>query len=304
MALRKKTGHAKRLGHGPLDGACAFVSDVHLFDPDDENTHRFLGFLRCVGVGDEHSGDDQAVALAHVRTLFLVGDIFEFIDASVTYFRDLWKDVFAELAQATKRGVRVFFIEGNHDFGFEHGVGSSSSALVSSSLDQKSWKAMWSAYAGDAGLDFEHETAGPLHVRHGDDVVSEPGYRVFRAFVKSSFAARILRCLPAAPAHRFFIGFASVSRRAGSGYSLTLAKIRRDFSAFLALHPEAPPGTVVIGHIHVYLDAVVDGTRVIAGPDWYTAPSYLLLRADGVFERVFLDPDRRLEPLVDPNGPS
>jgi UDP-2,3-diacylglucosamine pyrophosphatase LpxH len=271
------------LGHAPLRSGCVlegdslFLSDIHLFEPDDQQTRLVLDLLASIGPG--RSAPAGLPQLSGIRHLFFLGDIFEFIDASVAYFRQLWRSFFDALVELKSRGVQIYMIEGNHDFGFE-------------SLSH------WTAFAGDAGLDFTHSgLQGLLHVRHGDDVVCDRGYLVFREFVKSAPATRLLRLLPAGPAHRFFLKFAKLSREAGSQYALTLPKIQRDVERFLLMHPGAKPELMIIGHIHVHLDTVVNGVRVVAGPDWHNAPSVLLLTADGELQRCFVNPDRTV-PLL------
>lgn len=278
-----------RSGH-PIDGDCVFLSDVHLFEPEDEATAVFLSVLQAIGERQGHFRD--------VRHVFLVGDVFEFIDGSAPFFRRLWKNVFDALAELRARDIHVYFIEGNHDFGFEHrGPAYNAHEQPQGLSPGCPWSSQWATFAGDAGLHFEHPALGSLHVRHGDDVVSEPGYLYFRAFVKSAGARRLLRLLPSAPAHRFFLAFAKLSRRAGSGYHLTLAKIHRDVRRFFQRHRDIPLRTMVIGHIHVHLDTIVDGVRVLAGPDWHTAPSYLVIGAGGEVQRLFVDSKRTVPVL-------
>lgn len=289
-ALRRPWGVAPRkTGDALLASDCLFVSDVHLFKPEDANTRLLIDLI-----GRLASDDGE---LGAVRHLFLVGDIFEFIDASSSYFRMMWCSLFEALAELRDRGANVYFIEGNHDFGFGAEIGQRIDGA------RAGWSQGWATFAGDAGLDFEHPALGPLHVRHGDDVVTEHGYLLFRAFVKSRIAGRILRLVPSAPAHHFFLGLARLSRRAGSGYDLALDKIHRDVKRFLACHPELRLGTLIIGHIHVYLDTCVGDTRVLSGPDWHTAPSYLLLTKEGLFSRKFLDPARTVPVLREQPDP-
>jgi UDP-2,3-diacylglucosamine pyrophosphatase LpxH len=55
------------------------ISDVHLRDPQDELTNLFIQSL---------------LELKEVDAVFLLGDIFDFIAVSSSFFFDYWKNVF------------------------------------------------------------------------------------------------------------------------------------------------------------------------------------------------------------------
>ena len=81
------------------------ISDVHLSDPNDKLTDLFISTLN---------------SLPKTEAIFLLGDIFDFIAVNSTYFFNLWDNVFQTFKSLKENGIRVYFIEGNHDFGFEH----------------------------------------------------------------------------------------------------------------------------------------------------------------------------------------
>ena len=51
------------------------------------------------------------------------------------------------------------------------------------------------------------------------------------------------------------------------------------------------PALLVLGHVHVNVDAAFEGVRVLAGPDWFQAPHMTIVSADGGCERLWLTPD-------------
>jgi UDP-2,3-diacylglucosamine pyrophosphatase LpxH len=293
---RPELRRSKRLGRAPLGdggtlhGDALFLSDVHLVDPSDAQTVLFLDFLRTI-----RSDTSQDAPLGQVRHVFLLGDIFEFIDASSTFFRALWKEVFAVLGLLQSRGVLVYFVEGNHDFGFEY-VRQLAFAKESS-RDSSHWLKQWATFVGDVGLQFHHPALGRVHVRHGDDVVAAQEYLYFRGFVKSRFAGFLLRRVPSQASHHFFLWLARKSRKRGDAYELPLEKVRDDALRFVSDGEFPLPDVLIIGHIHVFIDTKINGMRMLSGPDWYQAPSYLMVSLDGSIGRYFLDDRKRVEPL-------
>ena len=253
----------------------------------------FLNFLRTI-----RSDASKDAPLGQVRHVFLLGDIFEFIDASSPFFRELWKEVFAVLGMLQSRGVLVYFVEGNHDFGFEY---VRQLALeTESARDSSLWLKQWATFVGDVGLQFDHPALGRVHVRHGDDVVAPQEYLYFRGFVKSRFAGFLLRRVPSQASHTFFLWLAKKSRKRGDAYELPLEKVRDDVMRFVSDEEFPLPDVLIIGHIHVFVDTKINSMRMLSGPDWYQAPSYLMVAQDGSIGRFFLDDRKRVEPL----GPS
>lgn len=255
-----------RLHHlGRLSGRCVFVSDVHLKRPDDELSSSFLKFVTGLKGNVEH--------------LFLVGDIFEFIDASSIFFRRLWDSVFSALQDLKANGCCIYFIEGNHDFGFCEGR-------------SHRWWAEWADFAGDVCCAFLHESAGSVHVRHGDDIVASQAYLYFRACVKDTRIQQILRVIPGRLMHELCLWFAERSRRAGAYRPLEASVLKSSVQSYLRQESPGVPEALVLGHIHVFSDAFGLGSRLLSGPDWPSAPSFLALDEHGNWSRRFLQPDK------------
>lgn len=260
-----RLGRVRRHDLGLLSGRCVFVSDVHLKRPDDDLSSAFLHFLAGLKGNVDH--------------LFLVGDIFEFIDASSVFFQRLWDPVFSGLRDLKSGGCRVYFIEGNHDFGF-------------SGAGIHHWWSEWADLAGDLSCAFLHESAGTVHVRHGDDVVASQAYLYFRACVKNRRIQQILRAIPGRLMHELCLWFAERSRRAGAYRPLEQSVLKSSVQAYLQRENPGVPQALVLGHIHVFSDASGLGSRLFSGPDWPSAPSYLELDRQGNWFRNFLWPDK------------
>lgn len=80
-----------------------FFSDVHLVQEDVQKTEVIQGFLK-----DCCDGADM---------VFVLGDLFEFYHGYDGYIYPWYKSVTDALKELTEKGKRVFFLEGNHEFG-------------------------------------------------------------------------------------------------------------------------------------------------------------------------------------------
>ena len=80
-----------------------FVSDLHLGDPGDERTKKFLNFLSRLGGREE------------CTHLFLLGDIFDLWIAHHSYFVDRFRPVIEQLQRLQSVGIELHYFEGNHD---------------------------------------------------------------------------------------------------------------------------------------------------------------------------------------------
>lgn len=79
-----------------------FLADAHLIDPDDDNYRRLLELLRH--------------AEGQVRTLYLLGDIFEFWVGYDHVVFTPYVPILEALRRLHQSGTRIVWVEGNHDF--------------------------------------------------------------------------------------------------------------------------------------------------------------------------------------------
>ena len=89
------------------------ISDVHLREPENHITKLFIETLDKFILEKKNKTSE-------IEAIFLLGDIFDFITVSKSFFIKLWKDVFNKFLEIKSLGISIYFIEGNHDFGFEH----------------------------------------------------------------------------------------------------------------------------------------------------------------------------------------
>ncbi len=235
------------------------ISDVHLRDPHDELTEKFISTLNSIGKTD---------------TLFLLGDIFDFIAASSPFFFKLWDNVFFTFRQLKRQGIKVYFIEGNHDFGFEH----FKSDFLNSCFTEY----------GDFIAEFDHPLLGHVRLQHGDNVVCKKNYLAFRLLVKNKWFQKLASLVcPGFFMHIIFSRYAKLSRKKDQ-----YRRLEDDF-LHVCLQKEfkknSSPRVFIIGHIHVLKDETINHhTRFLSGPDWPTSPSYLAYDDKNGLHRVFV----------------
>lgn len=239
----------------PEQARIAVLSDVHLREPEGRRSRLFIETLHAL------RGQDLVV---------LLGDVFDFIHAGQTFYRNRWAALFGAFQELSDSGTRLAFVEGNHDFGFEHFFPQDLASTF--------------AVVGDLELRLIHPALGMIRFRHGDDVICPWHYLPFRALVKSKALQALLGIVPARVMHGIFHSYASASRDVGERYRrLETDFLRRCLDA--RLPQVASRETVVLGHIHVNLDMEHAGRRVLAGPDWGTSPNVLFIDERGAFVR-------------------
>jgi UDP-2,3-diacylglucosamine hydrolase len=241
------------------------VSDVHMRTPDDAQTGNFLSFLESIG------------SSLKCDTLVLLGDIFDFVNARQSFYFQHWKKVFFQLKALKARGIKVVFVEGNHDFGFEH----SPRDEISECFD----------HCGDILLKIKHPRAGDILLLHSDDVVCPPSYRIFRSLVKSAVFQSLFTPVPGRLTDAIFSRYAKISRSRDNYRVLDprfLTQCASEFVCNLDGTLGLKPQICVFGHIHVHLDDVLEDIRFLSGPAWLTQPSFLILTDTGAIERKWL----------------
>ncbi len=255
-AKLKDLGHSENL---------IVVSDVHMRTPDDERTKAFLDFLGRIETQFK------------CDTLVLLGDIFDFFNARQLFYFQLWKPVFDRLRTLKEAGVRVVFVEGNHDYGFEH---SPRPEIRDCFFD-----------CGDVVLKLKHKRLGDIVLLHSDDVVCPPSYRIFRSLVKSETFQTLLAPVPGRLTSAIFSRYAGLSR-ARDDYRVLEQQFLTDcalrFKGLLSADFGLNPRICVFGHIHVNLDDELDDVRFLSGPAWFSSPNLLWLSEDGRVERCWL----------------
>jgi len=218
-----------------------FLADAHLLDPEDANYQRLLGFLRN--------------QLGEVRTLVLLGDIFEFWVGYRHVVFSRYLPLLEMLRQLRETGTEIVYVEGNHDFHLGSYVRDTLGCRVLPD-------------GGEIELDGVR-----FHLAHGDMVnPADRGYRRLRAFFRSGFLQFLIRVVP--PDLTWAIGRA-LGRHSEKSHD---RKRAFDPEPLLGAYAEKQlAGTadyVVTGHFHTPLRKQLAGGHLVALGDWITQDSY------------------------------
>lgn len=140
------------------------ISDLHIGGPDDPLCVRLIALVR-----DRLEAGD---------TLVLAGDIFDLFVGAKPVFLERYGALLGELEAALRRGVKLHYIEGNHDFLLALGGDFFVKRLAGMKIH-------------DSEVAFESGAGGPrIYVAHGDLVdTADRGYLAMRSF----FRGRLMR---------------------------------------------------------------------------------------------------------------
>jgi len=226
-----------------------FLADAHLGAPDDLNYQRLMDFLGTIQ--------------GEVRTLFLLGDIFEFwgnYNRPPRAYRPLAK----RLEEIAAHGTQIVWVEGNHDFHLQRYFGRRAGFRVLPD-------------GGTVELD-----GRPVYIAHGDLVDPDNhSYLRLRRWLRSPLTALLTGILPLALLDLIALLMSRESKKRRHRYDRQneliplLEKHARDHFARGAT-------AVVTGHYHTPLYRELEGGTMIALGDWIHDFSYAE-HEDGVF---------------------
>lgn len=219
-----------------------FIADAHLRRPNDANYRRLIDFL------DGQSGT--------LRTLYLLGDIFEFC---LGYRYVVYADhlpFFCCLARLRQSGASIVWVEGNHDFN----LGPAFAEQVGCTVLPE---------GGTVTIDGQQ-----VYLAHGD--LADPndaGYRLLRRFFRSGLI-------------RFLSGWVHPDRIRGIGDwagknsagkkkpARPVEQVRSLLLDHASRHFTDDCQVVVTGHYHTPLLEQTEYGTVVALGDWIDNSSY------------------------------
>ena len=225
-----------------------FVGDAHLQGRKDPNQSNFCDFL------------DNLKDIDH---LFIMGDLFEYWVGYNRFIHHHYKPVIDGLIGLAHRGVKIIYMEGNHDFSLEPFFAATIGADV---------------YPDTADIRYDGKR---LLLSHGDVIDEKRSYVFLRAFLRSRPFRIFHRLVP--PMVGWKIAIESARRsRAAMERGVVLERTLRQYA-----REKIGEGfdLVVMGHTHLaalFHEEVngQSGTYANSG-DWITDHSYLVYR-DGV----------------------
>jgi UDP-2,3-diacylglucosamine hydrolase len=222
-----------------------FLSDAHFTGANRDNQARLIRFLE-----KERENLD---------TLVLLGDLFEFWFGFEGYLYEEYLPILEQLKSLSNRGVRIKYVEGNHDFClgpfFEEDLGAE-------------------VYADEM-----EETLGGkrVYIAHGDRAnPRDYGYRLFRRTVKNRFSYALIRWGGPGLSMRIAKRLSARSRRKNHERLPGHIPI---FRAFARNKFREGIDIVILGHSHYPEEIVerIDGKEkaYFNVGDWMTFCSYL-----------------------------
>ena len=238
-----------------------FLSDAHLTEENRENQDRLIRFL-------EREKEDLA-------TLVLLGDLFEFWFGFEGYIYREYVPILEQLKSLSHRGVRIKYIEGNHDF------------------------CLGPFFKGKLGAEIYAEEMEEIlggkriYVAHGDRVnLRDYESRLFRRALKNQLSYAVMRW--AGPELSMKVAKWLSSRSRGKNHYRAPGHIPI-FKTFAMNKFREGIDVVILGHSH-YPEQVLENAngreRVYFNVgDWITFFSYLRYRPKTGFELRY-DDDR------------
>ena len=247
----------------------AIFSDLHLTMSPSERNRVFLELLRSFG-------GPSTSTLAPTSELWLLGDIFDLLIGSYSFWAETHREIFGELSRLATEGTRVLWIEGNHDFHFGAGI-------------------------GDERLDVSvgpvvRKVAGKrVFLSHGDLVnIEDRAYLRWRSFVRSGIFRFVMHSLPGSLAERFLVPLGerlSHESRLRDRYDPALREMYLDYAR--SRWSEGFDG-VCMGHCHL-AERAVEGTKF-----YFNMGSWV----GGSFHYGSWDPESEAAPALVPARPS
>ena len=227
-----------------------FLADAHLMNPEDDNYRRLLALLR------REEGQ--------IRTLYLLGDIFEFWVGYQHVVFTPYVPILEALRRLHETGTQIVWVEGNHDFHLGPFVRDILQATVIPE-------------AGAVTIDGQR-----VFLCHGDLLdPSDRSYRLYRAVLRNRLVGAFVHTFVSPDRLWRFSRFLSARSQAGRRHRpsrdprpLITAHARRRFAEGY--------NAVVTGHFHTpFIEETPEG-RVIALGDAMEQASYVIYE-DGDF---------------------
>ncbi len=234
-----------------------FLSDAHFTGENRDNQDRLIRFLET--------------ERENLAALVLLGDLFEFWFGFEGYIYREYVPILEQLKSLSHRGVRIKYVEGNHDF-------------CMGSFFEEDLSAEVYAEEMEEGLGGKR-----VYIAHGDLVnPRDYGYRLFRRALKNRFSYGLMRWAGPALSMKVAKRLSARSRRKNHWQSMGHIPIFKTF----ALHKfREGIDVVILGHSHYPEEVLerIDGREkaYFNVGDWITCFSYLRYNPKVGFELCY-----------------
>ena len=206
-----------------------FISDIHLKNQEERNGQILLRFLHSLQSADPKT-----------TQLYMLGDIFDLWVGGHSYFGRRFQPLMNALKALTSKGMKIVYIEGNHDVHVER--------YFEKKLGVKVF------------VEAQYYEMNGLQVRleHGDLInLEDEGYLKYRSFIRNPYVKPLGEILPG-QLWAYLGNRASKKSRAKSSVyrhaneESLVAKIREHGAKVYV--SEKPFDVIISGHMHVFDD--------------------------------------------------
>lgn len=235
-----------------VSGKLLVVSDVHLRFMDDQRSLLLIDMLSRIDFDE-------------CEYLVLNGDIFDFCFGPSKFYQTKFERLGTALAEVASRGVRVLFMEGNHEF----------------RIREIGWPKIGFVDEGDYVLTLSD--GARVKIAHGDLIKHDFWYRLYRGLVKSRLAGLFARYLPQRLFDKFCLRYASHSRSLDDYRELDRKQLYDELKNWLS---DGSFDYGVVGHFHVPF-AEPSRSGMLVSVDSWDKPNVLSLSKEGA-RRIWL----------------
>ena len=232
------------------------VSDVHISAMNDTRGELFLNMLRSIDS-------------TRLKYLVLLGDIFDFCFGGSEYFSRKYAAVASELERLSSEGVRVFFVEGNHEF----------------MLQELGWKGVQFMRAKALCLDLPQ---GPrVAFIHGDELENSWHYRLYASLIRSRLSRFMASKLPQAFLDKLALSISAKSRQRSYLKPVDENEVVSKIKSVLEQN-QAQVG--IVGHFHIpFCAQFPDSSLQVLGLDSWDKPNCLGFDGKDFYRIYFKD---------------
>ena len=219
-----------------------FIADAHLRDPQDLNYRKLLEFL-----------DGQA---GEIRTLYLLGDIFEFwIGRGFATFLP-YQPLLDRLKQLRAAGTDIVYVEGNHDFYLAPYFAEKLGCTILPD-------------GGEVTIDGKR-----VFLTHGDQInPADVNYHRLRRFLRSGLIRFLSRVIPPDMIWRIATWGSRKSSESREGKTVRHIPLEL-LQAYARPHFDSGCQVMVSGHHHEAIFQKSETGTLVALGDWITDYSY------------------------------
>ncbi len=221
-----------------------FISDVHLGlagrDEERAKEDRLLAFFRSI--------------LPTAKTLFIVGDLFDFWFEYRTVIPKGFHRTLSALQAFTEKGIPVHYLAGNHDFW----VGDFFASELGMALHMDPFEVV---------IDGKR-----IYLHHGDGLAQKDlGYRLLKPVLRNRFNIALYRWLHPDIGVRLARGSSRTSRAYTSAKHYGEEGAMREFAA---RRIAGGADIVIMGHRHKPVEETIGGGVYVNLGDWITYHTY------------------------------